>query len=378
MQVCVVGAGGFVGSRLVEWLLRESDAAVVGVDVDHEGVAHLLGESRFSYYHSDPRFDHEVGPFVDRADVLVNLVSSIDVTGPSDPARFIEVGLNSDLRIAQSCVERGTRLVQWSTSEMAMSDEPARRGAGIELETAAAETAAEVTAGDVARPGGWRVHDPRWIPVAGKRLLERVLYAYGARDALDFTIIRPFDMLGAYANDASLEGGYESLRSFAEVMAALIEDLEPPLAHSTSARRSYVHVDDVVEFIGPVALDETGRSSGQRYEIGNPANKSSYPELVLLMHELYQQRVAPTDDETSEAADTIATLTPRSLGQLHDAIATLNRESRWLAPDIGQARADFGWTPRRALRETVVETINAHMRAVTDERGRPRPLFSVS
>ena len=49
MQICVLGAGGFVGSRLVAWLLNHSDSDVAGTDIDHRGVSELLSESRFSY-----------------------------------------------------------------------------------------------------------------------------------------------------------------------------------------------------------------------------------------------------------------------------------------------------------------------------------------
>lgn len=358
MQICILGAGGFVGARLVAWLLENSQHHVVGIDVDHGGVSHLLSESRFSYYESDPRADPDLlTSFIRRANLVVNLLSLADGNGTGgDPSRLVERGIRSDLRIARCCVEHGTRLIQWSPTE---SLEPRTPAASELLRDLEADLPMSL------RPGA--IDDPRWLPVACRELTERVLYAYGDADMLDFTIVRPSDMLGSAPNESSLEGSYRSLRRFDEVLAAALVASKPTMGEGAngaappapSGSRSYIHVEDVVELIGRIILDDSGRASGQLYHAGNPANQSSDGDLARLIGELYAEIIAP-DHPVREASDGDAgnSSSAPGISSLTNAVASFGTETTSPGLDITRAAEDFDWFPRYSLPEAVIEAMD--------------------
>ena len=41
------------------------------------------------------------------------------------------------------------------------------------------------------------INKPRWIYACSKQLMDRVIHAYGIRRALDYTLFRPFNWIGA-------------------------------------------------------------------------------------------------------------------------------------------------------------------------------------
>ncbi|UNM06335.1 MAG: NAD-dependent epimerase/dehydratase family protein [Holosporaceae bacterium] len=41
------------------------------------------------------------------------------------------------------------------------------------------------------------IHKQRWIYSCAKQMLDRVIYAYGIHEKLDYTLFRPFNWLGA-------------------------------------------------------------------------------------------------------------------------------------------------------------------------------------
>ena len=45
------------------------------------------------------------------------------------------------------------------------------------------------------------IHKQRWIYAASKQLLDRVIWAYGSEEQLDFTLFRPFNWIGPKLDD---------------------------------------------------------------------------------------------------------------------------------------------------------------------------------
>ena len=119
MQIAVLGAGGFVGSHLVEHLLSRGEHSVVGLDVSDEKLAGIYG-SNFTFYAADIQHSsHLLDEVVGAADIVVDLVAyanpSMYVTSPIE---VFELNFVQNLRIAELCMKHGKRLIQYSSAEV--------------------------------------------------------------------------------------------------------------------------------------------------------------------------------------------------------------------------------------------------------------------
>ena len=75
MKIAMLGAGGFVGSNLVEFLMGQDEHHVVGVDTADDKLAGI-GGPQFEFYKGDIRQDRDLIEGVVRdCDVVVDLVA---------------------------------------------------------------------------------------------------------------------------------------------------------------------------------------------------------------------------------------------------------------------------------------------------------------
>ena len=355
MRVCLLGTGGFIGSHLVEWLLRNSDAELVGTDIDHGKIRHLLGEPRFSFYSSDIRNDRQLTAYItESADVVVDLVA---IANPAlytrDPAQILELDFLENVKVAQLCAETHTRLVQFSTCEVYGKTWLSLVPDG--LLTAEQRAAADVTMREDDTPFiTGPVHKTRWMYSASKQLLERAIHAYGLTDGLNYTIVRPFNIVGPRFDYLPSEGDDEQApRMFAQFMDALLTGTQISLVDGGRAQRSFVYIDDAVECIGPIVLDTSGVTSRQAINVGNPANETSIEALALLMRERYVDRYWDGRTPLSSIVDVSH---ERLFGAGYE-------DSDRRVPDISKARALLGWEPRWNLSDLVDATMESFVTA---------------
>ena len=365
MRVCLFGCGGFIGSHLVEWLLSHSDAEIVGTDIDHQKVRHLLGDERFTYYDSDLRHDTQLTRhLVETSDVVVNLVA---IANPAvytrDPLHVFQLDFMENLKVAELCAELGRRLIQFSTCEVYGRTWLSLVPPGlIEPERAAADIVMrEDETPLIAGP----VHKTRWIYAASKHLLERAINAYGQSHGLDYTIIRPFNFIGPrfdYLPSTAPSGSERSPRMFAQFMDALLRGTNMTLVDGGSAQRCFLYIDDASECIGRIILDPLGVTSRQTFNIGNPANEASVTEFAELMLEVYRERywdgVAPLP-----AMETVSGETFFGAGY---------EDSDRRIPDISKARRLLGWEPGWGLRELIEATMESFV--VADRQATSRAI----
>ncbi len=181
MRIAILGAGGFIGSHLVEHLLSRDEHFVVGVDVTDEKLAGISGPN-FIFLGADVGKKHDiVNKVIAGADLVVDLVAyanpSIYVT---EPIEVFDLNFMQNLRVAELCIKHKKRLIQFSSAEVYGK---ARNGTSYSEETT------DLVMGPI--------HKQRWIYANAKMLLERVLYAHGAAGDLEYTIGRPVYFVGS-------------------------------------------------------------------------------------------------------------------------------------------------------------------------------------
>ena len=124
--ICIVGVAGFIGSHLLEKIIRERSWTVIGVDmVAPTKIQQLLGAekkwaSRFEFHQMDiVKAGPDLEALVARADVVVNLAA---ICNPSEYIKQPVNTINSNFTDAQDCinfcVKHDKHLIHFSTCEV--------------------------------------------------------------------------------------------------------------------------------------------------------------------------------------------------------------------------------------------------------------------
>jgi nucleoside-diphosphate-sugar epimerase len=329
MRILMLGAGGFIGSNLVEHLCRSQvdDYEIVGVDISDEKVPEVGGD-RFSFHNVD-----FTEPFVTeelkRADVVIDLVAyanpSVYVESPLETFRL---NFLQNLKIVDLCVEHRKRLIQYSTCEVY----------GRPSGEAYSEDHSELICGPVTKQ--------RWIYSAGKQLLERVIHAYGLEGQLDYGIIRPFNFIGPRFDYLVPAGNKGGPRVFAQFMSALLTGGPMFLVDGGEQRRSFTHIDDASRGLETILHHPSARN--QVFNIGNPNNDISIRELALLMQDVYRDLTGtPSNCQLVEIEG------EKFYGPGYE-------DHTRVPADITKLRS-LGWEPQHRLRETLEQIMGWYL-----------------
>lgn len=332
MNITILGAGGFIGSHMVEHLIAHDRYRVVGLDLSSEKLEGIGGPN-FRFHQADIRKDRDlVESLIRTADVVVDLIAyanpSIYVT---DPLEVFELNFVQNLEIAKLCVAHRKRLIQYSSAE-------------VYGKACDGEAYHEDTTDGVFGP----VHKQRWIYATAKMLLERVLFAHGVDGSLEFTIIRPFNFIGSridYLVPANAIGGP---RVFPHFISALLTGGPLRLVDGGHVHRAFMHIDDADAAFQTI-LDNPEATRNQIYNVGNPANNLSIREVSALMLELYEELTgAPPVSEVVEITG------EAFYGKGYE-------DSSRLPPDISKL-CSLGWHPRHGARATFRDAMAFYLR----------------
>ncbi len=331
-NIAILGVGGFIGSHLAEHLVRRGEHRAVGLDLTSEKLTSVHGTS-FVFHEADVRCDLElVEEIIRDSDVVVDLIAyanpSIYVTSP---LAVFNLNFMQNLKLAQLCIKHGKRLIQYSSAEVYGK---ARDG---ELYS---EDQTDLVFGPV--------HKQRWIYAEGKALLERVLYAYGEAGDLEYTIVRPFNLIGRRLDYLVPPGTMGGPRVFCHFMSALLGGGPLYLVDGGDADRAFVHIADANEAFQTL-LDHPEEARNEIFNLGNPANNVPIRELALLMIDLYQELTGEASDY-----DLVEVSGEEFYGPGYE-------DSGRLPPDISKLRA-LGWEPRHDLRTTFRDAMAYYVR----------------
>lgn len=349
MDILCLGAGGFIGSHLTARLLADGHR-VTAVDIYDDKVQEFRQHPNLTYVIQDicdRSWDME--RFVRDADMVVDLIAY------ANPGLYIRIPLEvfhlnftENLRIAETCVKYGKRLVQFSTCEVYGRTVASIPGLNLpDPDDPKLATFNEDTSEYILGP----VSKHRWIYACAKQLLERVLHAYGLEKGFNYTIIRPFNFIGPKIDFLPMEDETGIPRVFSYFMEALMEGTKMELVNGGAARRCYTYIDDAIECTARVIENPNGLCDRQIFNVGNPNNEVSIRGLAELMFEIYAEKWRKADTPLPEIVDVDG---DKFYGAGYD-------DSDRRIPDITKARTRLGWEPRWGLREMLEETMRYYI-----------------
>jgi len=195
----------------------------------------------------------------------------------------------------------------------------------------------------------------RWIYSCSKQLLDRVIWAYGAEQHLDFTLFRPFNWIGP-GLDRMTTPKEGSSRVLTQFLGNIVRGENIQLVDGGTQRRCFTFISEGIDCLLRIIANRDAVASGKIYNVGNPKNDLSVRQLAELMLE-----TAKTLGPYAESAARVR-LVEVSAEKYYGAGY---QDVRGRVPWIENTVQELGWQPRidmpTALR-SIFESYQANLR----------------
>jgi nucleoside-diphosphate-sugar epimerase len=335
LRVLILGVNGFIGSSLTRAILMRKNWEVYGMDVSAHKLEESLGHPRFKFAEGDITISEEwIEYHVKKCDAVIPLVAIANpIQYVKDPLRVFELDFEANLRVVRQCARHGKRIIFPSSSEVY----------GMSPDRELDETTSPLVYGPIERQ--------RWIYACSKQLLDRVIYAYGVRDNVDYTLFRPFNWIGPKLDDV-MEPKEGSSRLFTQFISNVIFKKPLQLVDGGRQRRAFTYIDDGIEALLRIIENKKGCASRQIFNLGNPRNDVSVAQLARLIIAAF--RDFPEYREHMKRAKAVVVPSDRYFGRYYQDIQRRR-------PSIAHATRQLGWTPKVDLKQAIKLTLDYHL-----------------
>ncbi|AXD71142.1 bifunctional UDP-4-amino-4-deoxy-L-arabinose formyltransferase/UDP-glucuronic acid oxidase ArnA [Salmonella enterica subsp. diarizonae] len=338
IRVLILGVNGFIGNHLTERLLNEENYDVYGMDIGSNAISRFLLHPRFHFVEGDISIHSEwIEYHVKKCDVILPLVAiATPIEYTRNPLRVFELDFEENLRIIRYCVKYRKRVVFPSTSEVY----------GMCTDASFDEDKSNLIVGPV--------NKPRWIYSVSKQLLDRVIWAYGEKEGLRFTLFRPFNWMGPRL-DSLNAARIGSSRAITQLILNLVEGSPIKLIDGGQQKRCFTDIRDGIEALFRIIVNDGDRCDGKIINIGNPDNEASIQELATLLLDSFDKH--PLRCHFPPFAGFQIVESGSYYGKGYQDVA--HRK-----PSINNAKRCLDWEPSIAMRDTVEETLDFFLRSV--------------
>ncbi|WP_369324561.1 bifunctional UDP-4-amino-4-deoxy-L-arabinose formyltransferase/UDP-glucuronic acid oxidase ArnA [Serratia marcescens] len=340
-RVLILGVNGFIGNHLTERLLRDDRYDIYGLDIGSDAISRFLDNPRFHFVEGDISIHSEwIEYHIKKCDVVLPLVAiATPIEYTRNPLRVFELDFEENLKIVRDCVKYNKRIIFPSTSEVyGMCDDK-------EFD----EDHSRLIVGPI--------NKQRWIYSVSKQLLDRVIWAYGAKEGLKFTLFRPFNWMGPRLDnlDAARIG---SSRAITQLILNLVEGSPIKLMDGGAQKRCFTDINDGIEALFRIIENRDGLCDGQIINIGNPTNEASIRELAEMLLESFNNH--PLRDRFPPFAGFKDVESSSYYGKGYQDV-----EHR--TPSIKNAHRLLGWQPTIEMKQTVADTLDYFLRTTVQE-----------
>ena len=333
MKVLILGVNGFIGSHLVDHIMRDTDWEVYGLDLGSHKVSDHLSNPRFHFVEGDVTISKEwIEYHIKKCDVVLPLVAiATPKVYVTDPLRVFELDFEENLRVIRQCVKYKKRVIFPSTSEVY----------GMCPDKEFDEYESPLVTGPIPMN--------RWIYSTSKQLLDRVIWAYGFQQGLKFTLIRPFNWMGPKLD--SLNTAKEGSSRLVTQFSWNLFNGEPlNLVDGGTARRCFIDVDDAMVGLMAILRNEGGKADGGIFNIGNPSNDYSVREIAEMMIEIWKNHPFRLERGIPEGR-TVETLSGEFYGKGYQDVAHRT-------PSIKRIQATFGFQPKVSMKDSLRKALD--------------------
>ena len=341
-RILILGVNGFIGHHLSKRILADTDWDVYGMDMQTDRIEDVLNEPRFHFFEGDITINREwIEYHIRKCDTVLPLVAiATPATYVKEPLRVFELDFEANLPIVRACVRHKKRLVFPSTSEVY----------GMSPDRQFDPDESPLVYGPI--------NKQRWIYACSKQLMDRVIWGYGDKEGLDFTLFRPFNWIGAGLDSIATpkEGSSRVLTQF---FGHIVRGEKINLVDGGRQKRAFTYIDDGIDALMAIIANRGGVASRNIYNIGNPRNNISVKELAETMVELALQY--PEYRDAAKKVRIVKTTADRYYGRGYQ-----DEQNR--VPKIDNTMRDLKWRPRVAMRDALKRIYDAYRTDVAEAK----------
>jgi UDP-4-amino-4-deoxy-L-arabinose formyltransferase/UDP-glucuronic acid dehydrogenase (UDP-4-keto-hexauronic acid decarboxylating) len=335
-HVLILGVNGFIGNALSERLLQSDKYEVHGMDIRSNYIQDLINRPAFHYEEGDISIHREWTEYhVKKCDTVIPLVAiATPIEYTRNPIGVFELDFEENLRVVRYCVKYGKRIIFPSTSEVyGMCDE-------------------EEFDEDKSRLILGPIRMQRWIYSCCKQLLDRVIWAYGQKEGLQFTLFRPFNWIGPKL-DSLTSARIGSSRAITQLILNLVEGTPILLIDGGRQKRCFTDVSDGIECLYRIIENKNGVCNGRIINIGNPDNEASIRDLAEMLLEKFDHHPLRSKFPPFAGFREIESGSYYGAGY---------QDVQHRRPSIKNAGKLLSWTPTIELEESVEQTLDFFLR----------------
>jgi UDP-4-amino-4-deoxy-L-arabinose formyltransferase/UDP-glucuronic acid dehydrogenase (UDP-4-keto-hexauronic acid decarboxylating) len=339
MKILIVGVNGFIGNALTERILRTTDWEVYGMDLSNNRLEHSMNHPRFHFVEGDVSINKEwIEYHIKKCDVILPLVAiATPISYVQDPLKVFELDFEENLKIVRACVKYKKRILFPSTSEVY----------GMCEDKAFDEDTSPLVLGPI--------HKQRWIYSCSKQLLDRVIWAYGVKEGLHFTLFRPFNWIGPKL-DSLLTPKEGSSRVVTQFIGNLVKNQPICLVNGGHQKRVFTYLDDGIDCLMKIIENKKNVCQGQIFNIGNPKNEISIRGLAHQLRQLYLRHSLRKNNKVP-AIKMVAEKEYYGRGY---------QDISFRMPSIKKAQTLLGWNPKVDLKTSLKKTLDYFLKEHSD------------
>ncbi|MFO1319976.1 MAG: bifunctional UDP-4-keto-pentose/UDP-xylose synthase [Burkholderiales bacterium] len=342
-KILILGVNGFIGHHLSRRIVDTTPWEVYGMDMSNDRLGDLMDHPRFHFFEGDITINREwIEYHIRKCDTVLPLVAiATPATYVKEPLRVFELDFEANLPIVRSCVKYRKRILFPSTSEV--------YGMCRDAEFDPYES--ELVVGPIPKQ--------RWIYAVSKQLMDRVIWAYGVQEGLDFTLFRPFNWIGSGLDSIHTpkEG---SSRVITQFFGHIVRGEPIQLVDGGSQKRAFTYIDDGVDALMRIIDNRDGIASGKIYNVGNPRNEFSVRQLATMMVDL--ALTYPEYRETASRVKLVETTSSTYYGAGY-------QDVQHRMPKIQNTCDDLGWSPKVEMAQALRYIYDAYRTHVAEARG---------
>jgi len=327
LNVLILGANGFIGNSLVEHILAKTDWDITALDLNTNNIQPYLKNPRFTFKQASMLEETQwVEDQIKHTDVVLPLVAiATPSTYVSDPLRIFELDFEANLRIVRLCVKHKKRIIFPSTSEVY----------GMCPDAEFDEETSNLVTGPI--------HKERWIYSCSKQMMDRIIYAYGSRGQLDFTLFRPFNWMGPKL-DNILNPNKGGSRVITQFVGNILRNEDIILVNGGEQKRSFIDINDGISALLKIIENKNNCAAQKIFNIGNPSNDVSIKHLAELLIKLLKNTTTKL----------ISVSGKEYFGEGY-------QDVQHRVPSIKRATEILGWAPEITLEEGLKNILDYHL-----------------